>query len=616
MRSSSWPEENGGGAPFPPATGAVHPAALEPAEAAPAGAEAASTARARIPRPKPSRAAALIQCAAALIWLPQAALIAWTIGGIASGAPASAALAPAAGVLALGLLRAALDAIGVRRAFADARAALTTLRRSAIAAVAQRSPLDINRAASGEAAAILGEQAEAVQPWLAKFLPARMKAVVVPLAILICVTPFSWVAAAILLMAAPLIPLFMALIGWRAQKTSEEQLVEMGAMNAFLLDRLRGLATIRTLGAVDSAATRLRANAEAVRRKTMAVLRIAFLSSAVLELFSALGVALVAVYVGFHLLGELPFGAWGDKLTLSKGLFILLLAPAFFEPLRELSAVWHDKAAGEAAMTGLDRLAGVGANTPPLTLPGSGATPAEHAPAARNRIAVSASDICFTYPGASAPALPAGFSLDIGAGERIALLGPSGSGKSTLLALLAGLAAPQRGEIIINDQTLDDASASALRQRMAWIGQQPHIFAGALAANVTLGRVATASVVSGHAMADTQAMAGSALAWANLDDLAARRGGAVIGENGVGISGGEALRLALARAAFNQQAGLVLADEPTAHLDRTTAHAITDGLLDLAEGRTLIVATHDPELASRMDRIIRLAPAHDAEARA
>src|SRR6478752_9630380 len=141
-------------------------------------------------------------------------------------------------------------------------------------------------------------------------------------------------------------------------------MVAMGSMNAFLLDRLRGLATLRALDAVDATAQRLGESAQSLRTRTMAVLRIAFLSSAVLELFSALGVAMVAAYVGFHLLGTLGFGTWGRTLSLGEGLFVLLLAPAFFEPLRELSAVWHDRAAGEAALASLARLSQGGVALP------------------------------------------------------------------------------------------------------------------------------------------------------------------------------------------------------------------------------------------------------------
>src|SRR5690606_14412668 len=249
------------------------------------------------------------QVAGALLWLPQAGLIALVIGAIAAGEGVDSALLPASGVLALGLLRAGLEALGGRKAFLAAREYLSMSRLKAVDALAAGSPLDRARPASGQAASVLTEQAEALLPYLSRFRPARLKATILPLAILVAVLPYSWVAALILLFAAPLIPIFMALIGWRAKAASEAQLVEAGSLNAFLLDRLRGLATIRALDAVDATATRLRANAEDLRRRTMAVLRIAFLSSAVLELFSALGVALMAVYVGFHLLGELNFGA-------------------------------------------------------------------------------------------------------------------------------------------------------------------------------------------------------------------------------------------------------------------------------------------------------------------
>src|SRR5690606_11795096 len=138
---------------------------------------------------------------------------------------------------------------------------------------------------------------------------------VTPLLILLPVAWYSWAAAAVLLLAAPMVPLFMAIVGWRAQAASEAQWLQMSSMNGFLLDRLRGLPTLRALGGVDASAQRLRASAEDLRRRTMRVLRIAFLSSAVLELFAALGVAMVAVYVGFHLLGHFNFGAWGQRLS-------------------------------------------------------------------------------------------------------------------------------------------------------------------------------------------------------------------------------------------------------------------------------------------------------------
>ena len=534
------------------------------------------------------RRAAILQAAASLVWLPQAALLAHAVGAMAEGAAASAALLPAALVLGLGFARAGLDAIGSRLAFRAARAAVAARREAALAALAAGSPLDSGRPASGLAASVVAEQADAVLAYLSKFQPARLRAAVVPLVILAVVLPLSWAAALVLVVAAPLIPIFMALIGWRAKAASEAQLAELGGMNAFLLDRLRGLATLRGLGAIDLTAHRLRANAETLRRRTMAVLRIAFLSSAVLELFAALGVAMVAVYVGFHLLGQLPFGAWGGTLDLGRGLFILLLAPAFFEPLRELSAVWHDRAAGQAALAALDEL-----GRSRQRLPDAAAAPAS-APRRPGPPGVVVRGLGFGHAGGRGATL-AGFDLTVAPGERVALLGPSGSGKSTLLALIAGLAPIEAGSVAIGGTPLTPASAAALRRRIAWIGQKPHIFAGSLRANVALGR-------PGIGPGETAA----ALRAVTLGGLSASRGGTPIGEGGGGLSGGEALRLALARAAADPAANLVLADEPTAHLDTATAAAVADGLLAVAAGRTVIVATHDPVLAARMDRVVRL----------
>jgi ATP-binding cassette subfamily C protein CydD len=370
----------------------------------------------------------------------------------------------------------------------------------------------------------------------------------------------------------------MALIGWRAQAASKKQLAATGRLNAFLLDRLRGLATIRSFDAVGLTATRLRADAEDLKTRTMAVLKIAFLSSAVLELFAALGVAMVAVYVGFSLLGEIHFGTWSGKLSLAEGLFILLLAPAFFEPLRELSSVWHDRAAGEAAIKALDGLGECGG----IEIVDTQST----GPAPRvDRLDIEFDDVSFRYD-CSRPTALTGFSCLIADGEHVALAGASGAGKSTLLALIAGLAAPQTGQVLIDGRSID----AGVRSTMAWIGQTPHIFAGSLAGNVLLDR---------HCCVLQEA-----LALAKLDGVAAAYGKRPLGEGGAGLSGGEALRLAIARAAANPFIRIILADEPTAHLDAVTAAEITESLIALASGRTLIVATHDARLAARMDRRI------------
>lgn len=540
------------------------------------------------------RLPSLVQGGAALLWLPQAALLAWTLQALLDGQAWQAAWLPATGVLLLGVLRALAEAWGARRMFAAARAHLSRLRLEAATSLSQRSPLDRQRTGSGQAASMLAEQAEAVVPYLVRYQPARWKVLTVPLVILAAVLPLSWVAALVLLIAAPLIPVFMALVGMGAQAASRAQMVEMGSMNAFLLDRLRGLATLRALDAVDATARRLGASAQSLRLRTMRVLRIAFLSSAVLELFSALGVAMVAAYIGFTLLGTFHFGTWGQTLNLGQGLFILLLAPAFFEPLRELAAVWHDKASGAAGLAGLQELASAC-----VSLPGAGGQVSEMAPdIVPDRTAPPALVIDqLTFAHAGEAPLFDGVDLQVRAGEHVALLGASGAGKSTLLSLLAGLLPIDGGRIVIGGVVLNDASANTLRQRMALMGQRPHVFAASVSHNVTLGR-------SG-ADADAASVR-SALQLAGLGGVAQAQPAVMLADGGHGLSGGEAVRLALARVAVLPQADLLLIDEPTAHLDSETAMRVTDALLQLGRGKTMVVATHDPVLASRMQRSISL----------
>lgn len=537
-------------------------------------------------------AGAVWQVFAGLIWLPQAALLAWAVQLMANGQGRAAVWPMAAGVLLLGLLRAWAEGHGGMLANRAARAQLSSLRARVAQSLAQTSPLDKSRPASGQAASAMAEQAEAIVPWLARYQSAMWRVRLLPLVILAAVALQSWVAALILMVAAPLIPLFMAIVGWRAKAASEEQMLQLGHMNAFLLDRLRGLSTLRALHAVELTGQRLRDHAEDLRTRTMRVLRIAFLSSAVLELFSALGVAMVAVYIGFHLLGTLNFGAWGDKLGLGQAMFVLLLAPAFFEPLRDLSAVWHDRAAGEAALQTLQSMQAqsmqiVGAQH------AAEASPVDEQSWPGQPVSVSVSGLKVQAPGSDSSLAP--LSLHIQAGEHVALWSPSGSGKSVLLAQIAGLLPVQQGRIEIDRQTLEAGSATQLRRRMAWLGQLPHVFAGSAARNIALGR----SSVGPEQIAEATQLA-------VLDEALEHRPGASLGEGGAGLSGGEVVRLALARMAAQTRAGLLLVDEPTAHLDPETAAQITQSLRHMARGRTMLVATHDAQLAAAMDRVIEL----------
>jgi len=561
------------------------------------------------PGPRPTSAlrldaACLLHAISPLLWLPQAASIALGVSRLQSGAGLNGVLWPAAGIVLAGVLRAWLEAWSAGRMFDTAREHLSRWRGRAVAALAARSPLDRARVHAGAAASALAEQAEAILPWQTRYRGAIWRVRLMPALILMPVAWYSWVAAAVLVLAAPLIPMFMVIVGWRARAASEAQWLQMGSMNAFLLDRLRGLSMLRALGSVETTARRLRASAEDLRHRTMRVLRIAFLSSAVLELFAALGVAMVAVYVGFHLLGYLDFGAWGRRLSLAEGLFVLLLAPAFFEPLRELASVWHDRAAGMAAMDALERLNADGLPLPddePAAQPArqalAGSSEQDGARARPPRIRVE--NLAFGFSG-EAPVFR-DFALDVKPGEHVALMGGSGTGKTVLMSLLAGLLPASAGRIEIGGAALTAGSARLLRSRMAWMGQRPHVFSGSVRHNVALGRAG---------VEDTQVR--RAIRWARLDEVAQAHPGISLGEGGAGLSGGEAARLALARLAAAPHADLLLADEPTAHLDTETAGQVIESLAALAQGRTLIVATHDPVLAARMDRVVHLSAPVDA----
>mgnify|MGYP000296987475 CR=1 FL=1 len=532
------------------------------------------------------RRAGLLSVAAALIWLPQAAIVALAIAALLDPAlPQLPPLVLAAGFAGLGLARAWLAALSEARASHAADRVLGLERQRLIEDEALRGPLDPNRPASAEVTALAAQKLEALRPFLTRYQPARMRVAVLPPAILALSFWFSWAVGSVLLVAGPLIPVFMALVGLAAREASARQMEEIGSLNGLLMERLSALVDIRVLDAGARTLARFDRAADELRRQTMEVLRIAFLSSTVLELFAALGVAMVAVYVGFALLGEIGFGTWGAPLGVGAGIFLLLMAPDFFQPLRDLAAAWHDKSAAVAVASELAAAEAAGRRN----IAGQGAAAAPLAGPAR----IATRGVAFETAVGHRLLFP---DLDLPPGSRVALTGPSGAGKSTLLALLAGLAAPASGRIEVAGQPLGADTADAWRTRIGWVSQTPHFLNRSLADNLALA--------GGNAATVEQALD---LAQARAVVSALPRGRATrLGETGAGVSGGEARRLTIARAAAASP-GVILADEPTADLDPETARLVTDGLMRLADGgATLIVATHDPDLVARMDRQIAL----------
>lgn len=537
------------------------------------------------PALRPARSLAILSSMAAV---GQAAIVALVFGALVDRSVDVGELAfGAVAFLVLGVFRHGIDQWAGRCAYLVGQKAIRKIREDLVRLQNRRVPMSSERAASAATATLLGSGLDLLLPWFTRYALAETRVYVMPVIILGILITISWVAAVILVVAGPLIPLFMALIGYAARDATERQLSESLSLNDAVLEWLNASADLRLLGASHRVVEAFAASAERLRVRTFTVLRIAFLSSSVLELFAAIGVALVAVYVGFSLLGTFSFGTWGEPMTLAQGMFILLLVPEFFQPLRDLAAAWHDKAAADAVakevLSGREE-----ANSPIL---GSGGS--DVALCGPARIEVHGLQVA---RGSGRPICFPDFQVE--SGERLALVGPSGSGKTTLLSALAGLQRTDAGQISVCGQTLNDDTADGWRMRLAFAGQFPHLFQMSLRANVGLSDLHPDRTRVAAAIID-----------AGVDDVVEtlpRMELTRLGENGAGVSGGEARRLTLARA-FYAEADVLLADEPTADLDDVTAERLISALLTLSRnGTTLIVASHDDRLLRYFDRKIWL----------
>jgi ATP-binding cassette subfamily C protein CydD len=490
------------------------------------------------------------------------ALAAWT-GGVEAILPGAGM---ALGALLLrGLLARAAVAAGARAAAGVKR----ELRGRAVAGLLSGRPAALTAAAEG---------VEAVDGHYARFEPARLAAAVSPLILIAVVALASPVAAGILLFTLISFILGMALAGVAAAGESRRQFEALARLSGLFLDRVRALPPILAFRAEARMARDVARAAGELSSRTGKVLRIAFVSSAIIEFFAALSVALVAVYCGFNLLRLLPFPV-PETLDLGRAFFALALAPEVYAPLRRLAAAYHDRQAAEAAVPTL-----------------STALPDESAPAAaapafadlkRARPpAIRFAQVAIAY--GDAPPVISGFDLDIRPGQIIALTGASGAGKSSVLHTLLGLAPVVSGHILIDDRPL--SVNAGLAGVAAWAGQAPVVLPGTLADNIL---AADRSATRRRVMA---AAAGAGL-HGDLDRPLDERGG--------GLSGGEIRRLGLARALL-KPAPILLLDEPTANLDRESEAALIETLRHAAEGRTTLIATHSAAVAAMADRVVRL----------
>ena len=503
-------------------------------------------------------------------------------------APLDAELLPALLLAALAaLLRHGLQALRDACGQRLAQAVQADLRARLLDAGAQAGPLRLaQRGHSGQWASRYQEQVEQLEGYYARYLPARLLTLLVPGLILLTVLWLDWLAAGLLLLATPLIPVFTALIGMGTEQVHGRQQAEQARLAGHFLDRIRGLDLLRRSGALAAAQAEVAAAAERYRQLAMKVLRVAFLSSAVMEFFSAVAIGLLAIYIGFGLLGYLAFGP-APQLTLFSGLFILLLAPEYFAPLRQFAQTYHDRAGALAAAEALAPLLA----EVPRQARGADWDPGQPGPL------LKLEQVTVRYE-AAAPAALRDLDLEVAAGDWLALVGPSGSGKSTLLALCAGFLGVDQGRIRARPEA----------RAFAWIGQRSHLFHGSVRDNLLL---ACRDLLPDRELEAALADAGLPLDDPSLPDGLDTR----VGEGNRGLSGGQVQRVALARALLSGSR-LWLLDEPTNALAPATEQALLASLFRQARARgvTLLMATHQPAVQAHFPRILHLRDGRAVEA--
>ena len=520
-----------------------------------------------------------------LVW--QAWTLSDILGRAIEGRESPSVLMPAVAlVLGLLALRAGLGALGEQAGIVAAEAIKRHLRQALFTHLVARSPRSADAPASGVAAAAIVDQVEALDGYFARYLPAALQAALLPLIFGAIILPLDWVAGLLFLVTAPLIPAFMALVGWGAQLATERQARALSHLSGRFADRLKGMLTLKLFGREAAETAGIVEASEALRLRTLKVLRIAFLSSAVLEFFAALGVAGIALYVGLTFIDYLQLRA--SPLTLQTGLFLLLMAPEVYNPLRLLAAHYHDRATAKAGLEEITRQLG--------TLPLDPLAHADIAPRPGPAIAVTLAHLTLRTPDRQRAVL-VDAELNIPAGQHVALLGPSGSGKSTLLEALVGLRQAEGG-ITLDTRPLVDWPEAELRARSFLLAQKPRLIHASIADNIAIARPGATRRDIEQA-AERARIAGFAAALPEGLDT-------IIGEDGIGLSGGQGQRVALARL-FLRDAGLILLDEPTAHLDAALEDEVIAAIRRFAEGRTLIVATHSLRVARQMDKAWRIA---------
>ena len=529
----------------------------------------------------------LLGLAGGLLVIAQAGSLARIVDGVFLGGKTLEQVMPwLSTLLAIFFLRAGVVLGGEVAANAVAVRVKAGLRELLLEKFLRLGPAYQARQQSGELSAAVLQGVDNLDAYFSQFLPQVVLAGAVPLAVLVAVFPRDLLSGVVLLLTAPLIPVFMILIGKLAEKITRRQFLALSRMSAFFLDTLQGLTTLKALGQSRARAEKIGEVSERYRRATMAVLQITFLSALVLELVGTLSTAIVAVEIGLRLL----YG----RLDYMQALFILIVAPEFYLPLRNLGLRFHAGMNGVAAAGRIFEILAtpetdIRSQSVNVFRPSTEKTDWRDEP-------ICFEGVSYHYPGREEAVLQ-DLSFCMQPGEMVALVGRSGAGKSTLAYLLLGFIQPTRGKIRVGRQRLQDIDPAQWRQQIAWVGQRPVLFQGTLRENMRIAKQD-----------------------ANEEEIqaAARRAGLVevveqlprgwdtqIGEGGSRLSGGQAQRLALARA-FLRDAPLVILDEPSAHLDPENEALLTRAIRELCYDRTVLVIAHRLQTVREADTILVL----------
>lgn len=427
----------------------------------------------------------------------------------------------------------------------------------------------ISSKAVGSWVVLLLEQVENLHNFYARYLPQKKLSAYVPLLILLVVFPLNWAAGLVLLISLPLLPLFMVLVGKKSAVASQQNIEVLSRLSGAFLDKIKGLETIKLFGQARRQTIEIAKNSEEFRQSTMDVLKIAFLSSAVLEFFTAISIAVLAVYFGFVYLGELHFGGYGAGVSLFVGFFCLMLAPEFYQPLRELGAYYHDQSAALASADSLEKFL----NQEIVMLDKDLQNNCDF-----NDFTIQATDCVILSP--FGQEITKNLNFTIKKGDKIALVGKSGSGKTSIVNLLLGFA-PYKGSITINGIELRDLNLQKWREQLVWVGQNPKLLNATILDNLRLAKTEA-----------TKEEVWQVLEMSNAKEFVENLGlDYKIADGNLGISGGQAQRLAIARALLSEYQFMLL-DEPTASLDKISQAIIINNLQKITQHKTVLMVTH------------------------